>query len=95
MVSLFFVAMAHALVVGVMISAAMQISGGHLNPAVTLGLCVGGHITVIRSLLYFADQCLASAMACIILKFLSGGRVSPHQIKQKLGISNLICKLQL
>lgn len=76
LVGLFFVAMAHALVVAVMISAGFRISGGHLNPAVTLGLCVGGHITVIRSILYFIDQLLASAAACALLKYLTGGMVS-------------------
>ncbi|XP_034683693.1 aquaporin TIP4-1 [Vitis riparia] len=84
--SLFFVAMAHALVVAVMVSAALQISGGHLNPAVTLGLCVGGHITVVRSVLYFIDQCLASTVACILLKFLTGGRATPvHTLASGVG----------
>ncbi|XAR70860.1 hypothetical protein NMG60_11027893 [Bertholletia excelsa] len=74
---LFFVAMAHALVVAVMISAGFRISGGHLNPAVTIGLCFGGHITVVRSILYWIDQCLASAAACALLKYLTGGLVTP------------------
>jgi len=77
LVSLFFVAMAHALVVAVMISAGFRISGGHLNPAVTLGLCFGGHITVFRSLLYFIDQCLASVAACALLVYLTGGLTTP------------------
>jgi len=76
-VGLFFVAMAHTLVVAVMISAGLRISGGHLNPAVTLGLCVGGHITVFRSILYWIDQCLASAAACALLKYLTGGMTTP------------------
>ncbi|GFZ08471.1 tonoplast intrinsic protein 4;1 [Actinidia rufa] len=67
LVGLFFVAMAHALVVAVMICAGFRISGGHLNPAVTLGLCAGGHITVFRTILYWIDQCLASAAACALL----------------------------
>lgn len=75
-VGLFFVAIAHTLVVAVMISAGFRISGGHLNPAVTLGLCVGGHITVFRSILYWIDQCLASVAACALLKYLTGGLVS-------------------
>ncbi|KAL3500575.1 hypothetical protein ACH5RR_039668 [Cinchona calisaya] len=77
LVGLFFVAMAHTLVVAVMISAGFRISGGHLNPAVTLGLCVGGHITVVRSILYWIDQCLASAAACALLKYVTGGLTTP------------------
>ena len=75
-VGLFFVAMAHAFVVAVMISAGFRISGGHLNPAVTLGLCVGGHITVVRSILYWIDQLLASVAACALLSYLTGGLVT-------------------
>lgn len=74
-VSLLFVAIAHALVVAVMVSAG-HISGGHINPAVTLGLAVGGHITVFKSILYVIDQLLASAVACILLKYVTGGLVS-------------------
>ena len=71
---LFAVAVAHALVVAVMISAG-HISGGHLNPAVTLGLLAGGHITVFRSFLYWIDQLVASAAASYLLYYLSGGMV--------------------
>lgn len=75
LVALFATAVTHALVVAVMISAG-HISGGHLNPAVTLGLLVGGHITVFRSLLYWIDQLLAAAAACYLLEYLTGGLVS-------------------
>ncbi|CAJ2674697.1 unnamed protein product [Trifolium pratense] len=50
LVTLSFVAVAHALLVVVMISAG-HISGGHLNPSVTLGLLVGGHITIVLHLI--------------------------------------------
>ncbi|KAL3844170.1 hypothetical protein ACJIZ3_001573 [Penstemon smallii] len=77
LVGLFFVAMAHALVVAVMISAGFRISGGHLNPAVTIGLCAGGHITVVRSILYWIDQLLASVAASALLNYLTGGLSTP------------------
>ncbi|CAA2959004.1 aquaporin TIP4-1, partial [Olea europaea subsp. europaea] len=76
LVGLFFVAMAHALVVAVMISAGFRVSGGHINPAVTLGLLAGGHITVVRSILYWIDQLLASTAACALLKYLTGGLIN-------------------
>lgn len=74
------VAVAHTLVVAVMISAGLHISGGHLNPAVTLGLLVGGHISIIRSIIYVVAQLLGSSLACLLLKYLTGGLVSTlHQ----------------
>ncbi|KAK4774774.1 hypothetical protein SAY86_009709 [Trapa natans] len=76
LVGLFAVAVAHALVVGVMISAG-HISGGHLNPAVTMGLLCGGNITVFRSILYIIDQLLASSAACFLLQYLTGGLATP------------------
>ncbi|KAK9273296.1 hypothetical protein L1049_018103 [Liquidambar formosana] len=86
LVGLFAVAMAHALVVAVMVAAGFHISGGHINPAVTLGLAVGGHITIFRSILYWIDQLLASALACILLKYLTGGMGTPiHTLASGVG----------
>lgn len=70
------VAIAHSFVVAVMISAGLHVSGGHLNPAVTLGLAVGGNITLFRSVLYMIAQLLGSSLACLLLKYLTGGLVS-------------------
>lgn len=76
LVGLFFVAVAHALAAAVMISAGFRISGGHLNPAVTIGLLTGGNITLVRSILYWIDQLLASVAACALLSYTTGGLVS-------------------
>ena len=72
-------AVAQALFVAAIVSAA-HISGGHLNPAVTLGLLVGGHMTVVRSVLYMVCQLLASTLACFLVQYLTGGLVSQTQI---------------
>lgn len=65
-------ALAHAfgLFVGVAVSA--NISGGHVNPAVTFGLFIGGNITLLRGILYWIAQLLGSTVACLLLKFATG-----------------------
>ncbi|PWZ09489.1 Aquaporin TIP4-2 [Zea mays] len=77
MATLAAVAIAHALAAGVLVTAGFHVSGGHLNPAVTVGILVRGHITKLRALLYVAAQLLASSLACILLRYLSGGMVTP------------------
>ncbi|XP_034688656.1 aquaporin TIP1-1-like [Vitis riparia] len=66
-------AVAHAFALFVAVSIAANISGGHVNPAVTFGALVGGHITFFRSLLYWIAQLLGSVVACLLLKFATGG----------------------
>ncbi|XP_066308126.1 aquaporin TIP4-4 isoform X2 [Miscanthus floridulus] len=76
-VSLTAVALAHTLAVAVMVSAGLHVSGGHINPAVTLGLAATGRITLFRSALYVAAQLLGSALACLLLAFLTDGAPVP------------------
>ncbi|KAL6865269.1 hypothetical protein ACP4OV_016420 [Aristida adscensionis] len=71
------VAIAQALAAGVLVTAGFHVSGGHLNPAVTVALLARGHITPLRSVLYVAAQLLASSLACILLRYLTGGMVTP------------------
>ncbi|XP_030471945.1 aquaporin TIP1-2-like [Syzygium oleosum] len=66
-------ALAHAFALFVAVSVGANISGGHVNPAVTFGAFVGGHITLSRSVLYWAAQLLGSVVACLLLKFSTGG----------------------
>ncbi|XP_057954182.1 aquaporin TIP1-2-like [Malania oleifera] len=66
-------ALAHAFALFVAVSVGANISGGHVNPAVTFGAFVGGHITLLRSVLYWIAQCLGSVVACLLLKFSTGG----------------------
>jgi aquaporin TIP len=72
------VALAQALAAGVLVTAGFHVSGGHLNPAVTLALLARGHITAFRSVLYVAAQLLASSLACILLRYLTGGQVRSY-----------------
>jgi MIP family channel proteins len=66
------VALAHGLTIAVMVSATGAISGGHLNPAVTFGLLVGGKIEPRRAGAYWIAQLagaiVAAAMVAVLLQ---------------------------
>lgn len=68
--------LAHAFALFVAVSVSANISGGHVNPAVTFGAFIGGHITLLRSILYWIAQLIGSVVACLLLKFATGGLVS-------------------
>ncbi|XP_068641596.1 aquaporin TIP1-1 [Aristolochia californica] len=65
--------LAHAFGLFVAVSVGANISGGHVNPAVTFGAFVGGNITLLRGILYWIAQLLGSTIACLLLKFTTGG----------------------
>ncbi|KAK9102952.1 hypothetical protein Sjap_020206 [Stephania japonica] len=71
------VAVAHGLALFVGVAIAANISGGHLNPAVTFGLAIGGHITVLTGIFYWIAQLLGSIVACLLLKFVTSGKAIP------------------
>ncbi|CAI0469388.1 unnamed protein product [Linum tenue] len=64
---------AHAFALFVAVSVGANISGGHVNPAVTFGAFLGGNITLFRGILYWIAQLLGSTVACLLLKFATGG----------------------
>ncbi|CAI9092469.1 OLC1v1027709C1 [Oldenlandia corymbosa var. corymbosa] len=66
-------ALAHAFALIVAVSVGANISGGHVNPAVTFGAFVGGNITFIRAIVYWIAQLLGSVVACWLLKLATGG----------------------
>ncbi|OMO73705.1 Major intrinsic protein [Corchorus olitorius] len=70
-------AIAHAFGLFVAVSIAANISGGHVNPAVTFGAFVGGNITLFRGLVYIIAQLLGSIVACFLLEFATAGWVAP------------------
>src|SRR5438132_1675841 len=56
---------------------ATDVSGGHVNPAVTFAFVVGGNIGVPSALFYWTSQLLGSTFACLVLFFLSAGQAVP------------------
>lgn len=68
-------ALSHGLALFVAVSVGANISGGHVNPAVTFGLFLGGKISLAKSVIYWIAQCLGAVVACLLLSFSTGGLV--------------------
>lgn len=66
------VALCHGLALFVAVAIAANISGGHVNPAVTFGLALGGQITILTGLLYWVAQLLGAVVGAFLLKFVTG-----------------------
>jgi MIP family channel proteins len=65
---IFGVAVAHGLVLAVMVTALMGISGGHLNPAVTIGLVVTRRTRPVDGAVYIVAQLVGAVLAALMLK---------------------------
>jgi aquaporin Z len=59
---------AHGLVLAVMVTALLGISGGHLNPAVTLGLVAVRRADLRTGLAYIVAQLLGALLAALMIK---------------------------
>src|ERR671936_1012100 len=64
------VAFAHGLAIAVMVSAVGHISGGHFNPAITLGFLITRRLAPMLGLVYWAAQIGAAALAALLLRWL-------------------------
>ena len=64
------IALAHAVVLSVMITATMSISGGHLNPAITLGLLATRRISAGSAAGYIVTQLAAAVAGAFLVKAL-------------------------
>ena len=62
------VALAHGLVLGVLVSSFGAVSGGHFNPAVTIGVWVAGRIELPRGVMYIVAQLVGGVLAGLALR---------------------------
>lgn len=85
-------ALAFGFAIAVLVNSVADVSGGHLNPAVTLAMIVTKNIAVLRGALYmgaqFAGGVLGAALtrACIGAKFSGGAGV--NMINPVVGVSD-------
>ncbi|OLE84164.1 MAG: aquaporin [Acidobacteria bacterium 13_1_20CM_2_60_10] len=62
------IALAHGLAIGIMVSALGHVSGGHFNPAVTIGFWVTKRINTLDVVGYWAAQLVGAIAAAYLLK---------------------------
>lgn len=70
------IALAYGLVIFVMMSAVAHISGGHFNPAVTLGFAVTRRITLRLAAVYWVTQFAAAIAGAALLRWVLPGGAS-------------------
>jgi aquaporin Z len=68
--TLLLVAFAHGLAIGLMIAATGHISGGHYNPAVTIGFWLGGKIGTLKAIGYIIAQLVGAVIAALVLRYI-------------------------
>jgi MIP family channel proteins len=64
------IAAAHGLALAIAVTATMSISGGHINPAITIGLWSVGRIEAGKAVLYVIAQLAGAVCAALVLKAL-------------------------
>jgi MIP family channel proteins len=66
-VGLLGIAAAHGLAIGIMVTAVGHISGGHLNPAVTIGFWVTRRLSTLHAIFYWIAQLVGASAAAYLL----------------------------
>jgi MIP family channel proteins len=69
------VALAHGLVLAVMVSVTGHVSGGLINPAVTIALWTAGKISTQRGAVLIVAQLLGAVVGALLVRFVVGGEL--------------------
>lgn len=72
------VAAAHGLILSIGVSATMNISGGHLNPAVTFAMLITKRINIVDAIQYIIAQCVGGVIAGMLILFIFRGMEAPN-----------------
>jgi MIP family channel proteins len=83
-------ALAHGLILVALAFAYGPISGGHFNPAVTVGMLVGGKIDAVKAIAYIVVQLVAGIAAAFVLSFILGPGTNYGVTKGALTDTNLL-----
>ena len=78
------IAVAHGLAILVVVGLTAKLSGGHVNPAVTLAMMFSRHIGVFRGVLYVVAQAVGAVVGSLLVKW-----VVPNSLEGNLGAHGL------
>ncbi|PHT46335.1 putative aquaporin TIP3-2 [Capsicum baccatum] len=85
------IALAHAFSLFAAVASSMNVSGGHINPAVTFGALVGGRVSVLRAVYYWIAQLLGAVVASALLRLATDGlRPVGFAVSSGVGIGNAL-----
>ena len=90
------VALANGLAIGIMVTNVGHISGGHFNPAITLGFLLNRRITVRLAVAYWAFQLVGAITAAFVVRYLfsksslAGSVPAPHTSDGKAFVFELV-----
>ncbi len=79
------IALAHGLILAVMVSATMHISGGQINPAVSIALALSGRQPWPRAGAFVVAQLIGATAAAFLLKLLMSGAYDVGNVGATLG----------
>jgi len=86
--SLTVIALAHGFAIMILVYAVGEISGGHINPAVTWATMITNKISVVRGLTYIVFQLLGGIVGSALLK-----SILPPELQYSMGCHSLNPKL--
>lgn len=80
------IALAHGLILGVAITATMHISGGQINPAVSIALCAIGKQSPMQTVVFIAAQVIGAVVGAGVLRYaMEGGLADQTRLGATLG----------
>ncbi|KAH9519952.1 Aquaporin-8 [Bulinus truncatus] len=96
------IALAHGLSIALLVIATGSISGGHLNPAVTLGVLIAGAISPVKAILYIVAQVLGGILGASITRGVLGDTIygkiggGAHDLGYNVSIGEgILCEVML
>jgi len=78
-------ALVFGLSAAVAISIAGDVSGGHINPVVSVALCIVGRIKLKRCLFYIVAQCLGAIVGAYVLQLMT-----PKDLRNSIGPTTVV-----